>query len=226
MTVFITREQTPASDLTRLLEAQGWQVQGQSLVTLTALPFDHIPDTDWIFFSSKNAVRFFFQQIHENHLRIPEVKWAALGKSTAEALARHIPNINFIGNGNPGTTAETFRQQIGSEENMRVLFPAARHSMKSMARHLPENSQTIHLEVYDNQPVPNPEPRTEDVLVFTSPMNVRAYFSHHALLSGQKTVAIGPTTAAALSHYGVKDVVVAKEPSERSIVSRIFSLRE
>ena len=59
-TVFISRDLDEYSAFTALLHAAGWQVRGLSLVTLTALPFDEIPEVDWIFFASKNAVRFFF----------------------------------------------------------------------------------------------------------------------------------------------------------------------
>lgn len=59
MTVFISRPLTATSAFRRLLTAQGWPVTGRSLVTLTALPFAAVPEADWIFFSSQNAVRFF-----------------------------------------------------------------------------------------------------------------------------------------------------------------------
>ena len=62
-TVFISRDLDEYSAFTALLHAAGWQVRGLSLVTLTALPFDEIPEVDWIFFASKNAVRFFFGDI-------------------------------------------------------------------------------------------------------------------------------------------------------------------
>jgi len=63
MTAYISRELAPDSEFRALLEARGWAVHGQSLVSLSPLPFSAIPACDWIFFSSQNAVRFFFQTL-------------------------------------------------------------------------------------------------------------------------------------------------------------------
>lgn len=217
MTAFITRAQTPDSEFSRLLQTQGWEVYGQSLVTLNPLPFETVPACDWIFFASQNAVHFFFRQVREHGIPLSEVKWAALGKSTAAVLTQYISILDFIGNGEPDATATAFQWETEHPETVRVLFPAARHSMDSVAYYLPERFQILHLVVYDNQSVPNPPHRTDDVLVFTSPMNARTYFSYHALLPGQKAIAIGATTAAALTGMGITNVIVAAEPNERSL---------
>ncbi len=222
MNVFISRSLLPDSEFSRLLRAQGWQVHGQALVTLNPLPFAQVPECDWIFFASKNAVRFFFRQVEETQIPLPETKWAALGEATAEALARHVSAIGFTGNGEPEAAAHAFQKQTAGTETIRVLFPAARHSLKSVSGHLSGNFQALHMEVYDNQPVPNPLLQTDDVLVFTSPMNADAYFSKHVLLPGQKIVAIGATTTEALKRLGVSDVTVATEPTERSLAEAVI----
>ncbi len=221
MHVFISRAQTPDSEFSRLLRAQGRQVHGQSLVTLHALPFDAVPDCDWIFFASKNAVRFFFRRVQEQSILLPKAKWAALGEATAEALAACVGNIDFTGNGEPESTASAFQMQISESTAIRVLLPAARHSMQSIAAYLGDSVQIEHLEVYDNQPIADPPERRDNVLVFTSPMNARAYFSHHALLPFQKVVAIGATTAAALRQLGIANVATAAAPNERSLAESV-----
>jgi uroporphyrinogen-III synthase len=222
MNAFISRSLSPDSEFSRLLRTGGWQVHGQALVTLEPLPFEAVPGCDWIFFASKNAVQFFFRQVTEKQIPLPETKWAALGEATAEALAMHVSAIDFTGNGEPEATAKAFRQQAAMPETVHILFPAARNSMQSVAGFLSGNFQAIHLEVYDNQPIPNPSLRSDDVLVFTSPMNAGAYFAHHLLLPGQKVVAIGATTAEALKRLGVPDVTVATEPTERSLAEAVI----
>jgi uroporphyrinogen-III synthase len=47
-----------------------------------------------------------------------------------------------------------------------------------------------------------PEP---DVLVFTSPSNVRAYFDKYKFSEGQIVVAMGTSTLRELNNYGIKD---------------------
>jgi len=223
MNAFISRSLSPDSEFYRLLRARGWQVHGQALVTLEPLPFAQVPECDWIFFASKNAVRFFFRQVNETQIPLPETKWAALGEATAEALARHVSVIDFTGNGEPEAAARAFQKHTAGPETVRVLFPAARQSMKSVAGYLSENFQALHLEVYDNQPVLNAVLRTDDVLVFTSPMNARAYFSHQALLPDQKVVAIGAATAEALRQLGIPEIIIAAQPNERSLAEAVTS---
>ncbi|MBL7783902.1 MAG: uroporphyrinogen-III synthase [Saprospiraceae bacterium] len=219
-TAFISRAQSPESEFSCRLQEQGWQVTGRSLVQLSPLAFETIPACDWIFFASQHAVRFFFQQIAIANLAIPPVKWAALGAATANILSAFVAQVDFTGTGDPASSTAAFMGQVAP---CRVLFPAARHSMQSIAAQLNEHFTILHLEVYDNQPVADVPLQQEDVLVFTSPMNARAYFTQHPLLPHQKVVAIGATTAAALKHLGIKKVSIAEEANERGVADRVVS---
>ncbi len=223
MHVFITRAQTPDSEFSRLLRAKGWEVYGQSLVTLEPLPFEAVPDCDWIFFAGKNAVHFFFEQVRKQDIPLPAVQWAALGAATAEALSSYVETVDFMGNGDPESSAKVFQTRPITTPSVRVLFPAARHSMKSIASYLDDHFQAIHLEVYNNQPIACPPQRNDQVLVFTSPMNARTYFSRYPLLPFQKVVAIGATTAKALHRLGISDVMTAAAPNERSLAERVMN---
>ena len=224
MHVFISRELSPDSEFSRLLRAQGLQVHGQSLVTLKPLPFHAVPECDWIFFASKNAVHFFFAQVKQQGIALPDARWAALGDATAEALASYVETIDFKGNGDPESTAPAFQEQAATDFTVRVLFPAARNSMQSIAAYLSGFFQAIHMEVYDNQPVANPPERRDEVLVFTSPMNAQTYFSSFALLPFQKVVAIGATTAEALQRIGIADVVIAAAANESSLADAVLGI--
>ena len=249
MTAFITRDLSDNSAFKSLLTAWGWQVEGRSLVILTSLVFHEIPAAGWIFFSSKNAVRFFFQNIENQKLAVPVAKWAALGEATAEMLKKYVGEADFTGDGDPVTTAEAFLRQphprpLPQREGRRreyrgqhsppfgggvgggvVLFPAARHVRESMMSLLSARFQCIHLEVYDNKPVGDPPASEADVLVFTSPMNAEAYFVQHVLEKKQQVVAIGRTTAEALKALGIDGVFISDEPSERSLAEAVLRLQ-
>lgn len=221
MTAFITRSLSPDSEFCRLLTAQGWQVTGHSLVVLSALPFASLPEADWIFFSSKNAVQFFFQQVEKEHIIIAGVRWAALGTATAEMLKKYVGAVDFTGSGEPNHTAAVFRPLVMGST---IIFPAARHSRQSVQHALADAVQGIHLEVYDNCPVTDPALRTGSVLVFTSPLNAEAYLARHSLWPGQRVVAIGQTTAAALRSLGIEAVGVAIEPTEAALAQAVLAL--
>jgi len=102
-TAFITRDLAPQSDFRRILAERGWQVSGQSLVTLTPLPFGSVPPCQWIFFSSQNAVRCFFEQAallpDWTAERAEATRWAAIGAATARALAEYVERVDFVGSG-------------------------------------------------------------------------------------------------------------------------------
>ncbi len=216
---FITRNISPSYDFFRILTAEGWEVNGESLVRLTPIPFEEIPESDWIFFSSGYAVRFFFNQIKS----IPDRKWAAIGAGTATSLSNFIGRPpDFMGNGNPGATAAPFRRQARGEK---VLFPGALNSRQSVQMAINSEVETISIAIYDNQPVENPSLRTESVLAFTSPMNAQSYFSIHPLHRRQFVAAIGNSTAEAILKLGVQEVTVAAEATEKGLAEAVLSIR-
>jgi uroporphyrinogen-III synthase len=225
MTAFISRALLPDSDFRSVLRAHGWGVFGQSFVMLSAMPFEKIPDSDWLFFSSQNAVRFFFQNVERQKLAVPDVQWAALGVSTARVLEGFTGRVDFVGTGEPKGTSQLFRRHCARLKSVGpVVFPAARRSRQSVMMLLQLDFQCAHFEIYDNQPVPNPLQRSENVLAFTSPMNADAYFSHHALLPGQRVVAIGGTTDRMLQQLGIAESAIAAEPTERGLAEAVLTL--
>jgi len=225
MTAFISRALLPDSDFRSVLRAHGWGVFGQSFVMLSAMPFEKIPDSDWLFFSSQNAVRFFFQNVERQKLAVPDVQWAALGVSTARVLEGFTGRVDFVGTGEPKGTSQLFRRHCARLKSVGpVVFPAARRSRQSVMMLLQLDFQCAHFEIYDNQPVPNPLQRSENVLAFTSPMNADAYFSHHALLPGQRVVAIGGTTDRMLQQLAIAESAIAAEPTERGLAEAVLTL--
>lgn len=221
MTAFISRDLTPHSAFRALLEPRGWVVNGESLVQLTPLAFPEVPAADWIFFSSRNAVAFFFRQLERQALPRPAVQWAAIGRATAEALTAWVGKIDFCGAGDPETTAASFGRLAAGQ---RVVFPGARHSRQSIPLLLTGTIESVMFEIYDNIPSPNPIRRDEAVLAFTSPMNAQAYFAHHLLQPHQRLLAIGATTATTLHDLGFPHVSIAKEPSEAGLAAAALKL--
>lgn len=223
MTAFITRALSDASEFKKRLAAAGWKVEGRSLVALSPLPFQDIPAADWVFFSSKNAVQFFFQPLENQKIHLPKTKWAALGAATAKALEQYVEEVNFTGTGEPRATATAFRRAISPPAV--VLFPAASRSRQSVMTLLSPDFQCIHFPIYDNQPLAEVPHSEADVLVFTSPMNAQAYFSTNVLGKNQRVVAIGETTAEALRELGISKIEIADEPTEQALAEAVLRLQ-
>lgn len=218
-TVFISRKAPAASAFAAPLRAAGWAVHGRSLVELTPLPATEIPEADWVFFSSRHAVQFFFPLAGAGGQRLARL--AALGPGTASELQQYAERVDFTGTGDPSTTAAAF---LPLATGKRVLFPEARQSQRSVARLLGGAITAIHLPVYANTPVAGLSRLDQDVLVFTSPMNAAAYLNQHRLQAHQRVVAIGQTTAAALREFGVATVWTATEPSESALAAAVLSI--
>ena len=62
-----------------------------------------------------------------------------------------------------------------------------------------------------------------EYLVFTSPLNAKAYFQKYKFKEQQKVIAIGKTTATALKKLGVKKMVIASIPSEQALVKKLLT---
>jgi uroporphyrinogen-III synthase len=216
MHVFITRSLGECPFFQQQLSALGWEVSGLPLIQLSPLPFEIVPAADWIFFSSGNGVRFFFQNIEEKNIRIPIAKWAAIGPATATALAEFVDQIDFTGTGDPDTTVEAFKNRVKKQT---VLFLGARNARMDLRNKLNAHTLVRSLDVYDNRPITDPPVSNAEVLVFTSPMNAEAYFAVHHPNERQSCVAIGKSTAAALRTFGITEPLIPEMPTEESLVA-------
>lgn len=211
--VFISRSAESGADLTSLLREAGFEVQCRSLITTehVALP-DTLPASDWIFFSSANGVRHFYAQ----KPRTGHQKLAAIGQSTAAALREH-GEISYTGNGAEiAESAAEFARIAGHET---VLFPGAEDSLRSIQSVFPPK-QAFTLVCY--RTIENPaEIAAFDVLVFSSPSNVRSYLRRNILRADQKCVAYGPSTARALREGGALRIFVPESLDNQGLLHAI-----
>lgn len=214
--VFITRELSPKSSFHKQLEAAEFEVTGRSLLTFRQVPFSAFPTTEWIFFYSRKAVEFFLAQLQY----LPtDFKIAAYGPGTAEALRNHKITPNFIGTGEGASTLTAF---LKIADNQSVLFPQAVRSRRTIEKLAGNQLTCFPLVVYDNLVREVVEKRSDRFLVFTSPLNVTAYFEHHQLEENQKVIVMGKTTGAALARYGIENFKVAETASEEGLAAAVL----
>lgn len=220
-TVFISRFLTATSPFQNILNTQGYRVHGESLLCFEAVNFDSIPMTDWIFFYSKNAIRFFFDTLKTNHKTIILTpKYATIGAGTAAVLKEYEIIPDFVGTGQPHATAMAFKNVA---QGQMVLFPRAYHSRQSIQKILSDDLLVKDIVVYKNKPKTNIQlPKNFDYLVFTSSMNIKVYYQHHTLQAQQKIIVIGPTTAKTLRNLGIHQFIIAKETTEAALAAAIL----
>lgn len=222
--VFISRTLASDSPFKAQLEAVGYVVHGQSLIDFQPVPFQP-PDTmDWLFAYSSRGVHFFFEDLPPGDWA--SARWAVMGEGTAQALRGHGISPSFVGSGQPEEVAETFGALA---KGQRVVFLQAAQSRQSVQQLLGDTVQTQSLVVYDNQPLSGFTLPPCEVLVFTSPLNVHAYFNQYVYQAQQYLVAIGTTTAAALTRLtglnrDAQRLLVADQPTETHLAQTVLAI--
>ena len=193
--IFITRDFREEDFFFNVLRQNGCEVYGRALIEIRRITLKIIPDTDWVFFSSKHAVRHYLGQTKLK----PGMKIAAVGKATSDELRKFNLRADFIGGGNDTkTTARQFGALVGRS---RVLFPQAKGSLKTVQQNIPA-ATAIDLVVYETHSRSADDLPVSDILVFTSPSNLEAYLTKNKILSRQKIVAMGHATGNTLKEKG------------------------
>lgn len=219
--VFISRHLPENSSFREKLASFGsFNIQDEPLIDLMPIPFSIIEPCDWIFFSSKNAVSFFFKQIKSLSIKIPtSVKWGAIGLATAKELLTYQITADFSGNGNPEEVGISFSTLVTGKK---VLFPSAKNSRESIQQFIKNEAlEIINLSIYDNLPKSDFDIIPSDIYVFTSPLNVIAYSKKHDL-SDKNCIAIGETTAKQLKNSGALSIMTSPFTTEESIAQTII----
>jgi uroporphyrinogen-III synthase len=220
--IFISRELGPESPFFQFFDPKDVQIHGQSLVEFHLRPFAELPACDWCFFSSRQAVRFFFLGLKNAGFALPKsVKIGVLGEGTAQALKNQALAPDFWGNGDPDTVGRAFGIVA---EGQKVLFPRAAQSRESIQKSMSGTVEVINLVVYENLGRTEFELPHADVLVFTSPLNAQAYFAKYRLQAEQQVLAIGQTTADALRSICGGEVHIAESPSEAALAEKCQEL--
>jgi uroporphyrinogen-III synthase len=209
--VFISRSETDAQVIVTSLKNSNYTAHCQSLIKVDFLPFIIKKDFDWVFFSSSNGARSFFEQTTN-----VDAKYAAIGPATASSVPFE---CDFVGEGtNTEEIARMFFHLVGNE---RVLFPSALDSLNSTANLF--NSEQIEvISTYKKERVPLELPQAQ-LYLFSSPSNVYAAQEVNDLV-GMKCVAYGTATANALKDAGVRNIHKVSSWNQEEIANDLKSL--
>jgi hydroxymethylbilane synthase len=217
-TVYISREKEEAINFSNQLAGTGVKIITEAPIAFEAIDVDFIPFTDWIFFSSKTAVHYFFSQ------EIPYSaisKFAAIGSSTANALKALGLTPSFVGNDkDTKTTAQEF---VSVCKGTSVLFPGAKNGIRSIQQEIGEQVEMHDVAVYETIQKSVSPGIEADIHVFTSPSAVNHFISQ-CKFPIKKAVAIGETTAASLRKNGITEIHVAPFTTEQALADIVMGL--
>lgn len=216
--IFITKTFKENDYLASALKRLKFEVEGKSLIEFKQIRIKELPKTEWIFFSSKHAVRYFFNQnpVLEN------VKFGCIGTSTSAELRAFNRRADFIGQSTDiKLVGKQFSCKVG---NARVLFPIARGSMQSIQWQMVKRDNVINLEVYATLKHSVEISSENEIVIFTSPSNVEAYFEKNTIHPHQKIIAMGESTGKALEKLKFKKYTLPKSFDDLGLLQAVLAV--
>ncbi len=220
--VFISREIGEHSYFRRALSQSDVEIEGRSLIRtfpiVTVLDNYILKNVDWIFFSSRNAVDYFFAL---KPLLIKKTLFGVVGSGSEEALKQHGHTADFIGRG--GDIEEIAKEFSELAIGKTVMFPRAQDSLQTIQKVLTAETKVVDLPIYETVIEENVEPSYAEILIFTSPSNVDAYFADNLLDPDQKVIAIGNSTAKKLEELNIS-FTLPYAPDEVGLAEAVFAV--
>jgi hydroxymethylbilane synthase len=220
--VFITRELSEHSYFRKSLVKHQIEVEAKSLIrtvpTIHKLDSYIFKQVDWIFFSSKNGIEYFFKL---NPTLSKEIKFGVVGRGSEDALKQLGKIVSFVGESSD--TTEVAEEFAAIANGRTIVFPSAKDSLKTIQQGLSTETKIIDLTIYETILEEDVAQTYANVLVFTSPSNVDAYFANNLLEPGQQVVAIGKSTGKKFDEMGVK-YILPSSPDEIGLAEVVFGI--
>ena len=202
-------------DLVTQLEEAGFKVYAQSLLQIDPVDFE-LPNNkaDWIFFYSKNGIKYFYQKARF----VPDVKYGVMGDASAqlfESLTQRVPD--YIAKGSSLQINQELNNLLAGSV---VCAPQAADSLNFL-----ENIESIKylhsLVVYKSTKLKSFDLPAFSNLAFTSPMNAQAYFEH-STYQNETVYAVGATTAKAIEELISVQAIYPESPSLKALIECII----
>jgi len=105
-----------------------------------------------------------------------------------------------------------------------VLFPQSKDSMRTIQQQFVNRSQVRDISIYETHEKPVEGFPDSEIMLFTSPSNVEAFFEKRKLTPDQKIIAMGDATAHTLKEFGVKSVHLVPSFDDAGMLQAIFSV--
>lgn len=195
-----------------------------------------IQNYDWIFFTSANAVRFFFSRFKtlKIDLRLLSAcKIAAVGPETAKALNQFSLRADRMGHTFDGSSlADAFSEnEIAGK---RILFPRAKKGGEELIEQSKQKGAFIDcITVYENHPPRNLDQVLQhlksiphiDLITFASSSSVKNFCDatpEKARFLRIPAVCIGPSTLSTARKLGFENTLMADQATLDSLIAKIL----
>jgi uroporphyrinogen-III synthase len=235
--VLVTRPKERVEELCFLLEDEGAEVLSLPLLELRPpedprpliAAAESIQRYRWVVFASPSAVEALMEALREAGTadRLDHVRVAAVGPRTARAAESYGLKVAAEPSESTGLGLyEALRPELHPEDE--VLLPAAEEGRRELELALREHGVRVtRVTAYRTTPAALPPEAQEllrtsppDVVLFASPRTVEVFLeaAGRERLEQARVVAIGPTTAGALTRLGIEVAAVAERPTPEALV--------
>jgi len=178
--LFITRPLDEEAPLRKQLEQKDFEVSGHSMLQFEAIKLVEFKPTQWLFAYSPRGIGHFLdqklaeQKDHRLYFKNKALRLAAVGPGTAEAWTDAGLTVDFIGNGEPASTASAFAKTHCAHAKPSVTFIQAENSRRSVEKRLegfiyPQRLSTYRSVINGAANIPLAE-----VYYLTSPLSAEA----------------------------------------------------
>lgn len=216
--VFITKPIAEVELLKQFCEKNGMQLTGNSFIQFKLVKAEIQDEIKTIFFGSKRAFDFFLTQSD-----IPEnCEIACIGKTTKKYIEESGFQVSFCGEkaGNPAAVAEELKVWLG---NRKLHIALSAQSNRSMSKVLPKD-QVEEIIVYQTLSNPQKTDKIPDVLVFTSPSNLKGFLVENTISPSSTMIAWGETTKTVLMEMGNQPDFVMQDSTEDELINILQNL--
>lgn len=178
--LFITRSLLPEAPLRKQLELEGFEVTAHAMLQFEAIAVQPILPTHWLFAYSPRGIQYFLAQKLATQkgdllfLQDQAVKLAAVGPGTAEAWQEAGLSVEFIGDGEPASTAAAFAKTHCTDSKPLVTFLQAENSRRSVEKRLEDSIRAHRVSIYRSVIDPLATIPPAEVYYLTSPLSAEA----------------------------------------------------
>lgn len=239
--VLITRPADQSEGFSRLLESKGAKVYKLPMIELVASKNEEekktalnlLEHTDWVVFTSTNAVKFFFQsadQYGTDFSFLPNIRIATVGEKTKKTLEELGYRTNFVPN---NFSADMLVKQIPDVEDKKILIPRSAKASDYYVKDFEKRGADVKTVVfYENEKVSyfrndfmGTLRKKMDYITFTSGSTVRAFHEYCQkfayTIESEKVIVIGPSTEKVAKELDMPIRAVAENYTVEGIVEVI-----
>ena len=174
---------------------------------------------DAIAFTSPNAVKAFSDILWKEKIKVPQVKFFAIGDTTA----RHLKLLDVEVQVPQKNDAVQLAELILKNKCKKILFPCAEHHLEDLPQwlrmqHVDVQELIVYRTILLKKKV---DLQHVQGVVFMSPSAVKSFFSANKLPEAVPVFVIGKTTAAELQKKFTGEIIISDKPDIGSIFEKV-----